>query len=41
MEGDLREDNSSTAFTTGLAVIYGQATGDPLAEGKGIRTLTI
>lgn len=29
-EGDHRKDKSSTAFTTGVAVIYGEGTGDPL-----------
>ncbi|MFN8388976.1 MAG: porin [Bdellovibrionota bacterium] len=29
-ESDLRDDNSSTAFTAGVSTIYGQASGDPL-----------
>jgi hypothetical protein len=33
-EGDLREDNSSTAFTTGIAAIYGEGEGDVLDIGS-------
>ena len=33
MEGDFRKDTTSTAFTTGVAVIYSEGNGDPLASG--------